>query len=125
MDQTTLVDVDLDFGHRLVQDLEDEGIHVAVAFWAKLEEYGEWRFFIASPDFDKMGLFQAYGRVAGAGHAEHVFNRRIITILDMTDPIVKGLQRTINSKKQVQGLRVSGQSFGARAIEDGILERVA
>ena len=120
---TTLVH--MDFGHRLVQDLEQEGIRVAVAFWAKLEEYGEWRFFIASPEFDGMGLFQAYGRVAGAGHANRVFNRRIVTILDMSDPLVQGLRRTIDSSRQVEGLHLSGQTFGARAIEEGILERVA
>ena len=125
MDYKALVDVDLDFGHRLVADLEREGIHIAVAFWAKLEEYGQWRFFLASPDLDKMGLFQAYGRVAGAGHAERVFNQRIVTILDMDDPIVKGLKKTVVPDEYARGLRLGGQTFGARAIEDGILEHVA
>ena len=125
MAQNAVVDVDLELGHKLVEDFEHEGIHIAVAFWAKLEEYGEWRFFIASPELDAMGLFQAYGKVASLGHAKQVFNRPTITILDMTDPIVKGLQKTIDTNKHVRGLRVGGQAFGARAIEDGILERVA
>lgn len=117
--------IDRDPGKKIVEDLEAEGIQIAVAFWAKLEEYGEWRFFLASPDFDRMGLFQAYGRVAGAGHAEHTFNSPIVTILDMDDALVRGLRQQIKAHSAVRGLHVMGQAFGARSIEDGILEKVA
>lgn len=125
MDYAPLVTVDLNLGKKIVDDLEAEGIQVPVAFWAKLEEYGEWRFFLASPEFDRMGLFQAYGWVAGAGHAEQTFNLPIITILDMDDALVQGLRKQAKSQHNVRGLHVVGQAFGARSIEDGILEKVA
>ena len=125
MDQSALVSTDKEVDEAILQNLERDGIHVAVAFWGRLEEYGSWRFFVASPDFDEMGRFQTYGRIAAARNADLVFNQHVITILSMEDPIVTGVRAFAGPKKQVQGVKLDGLSFGSRVIEEGILERVA
>lgn len=120
----TLVSVDLERGHKIVERLERDGIQIALAFWAILAEYGDWRLFLAAAKLDELGLFQAYGRIAGAGLADDVFNEPLIVILHMNDPLTVGLLSRYGGR-DVRGLRIAGQSFGARSIEDGLLEKAA
>ncbi len=120
----TLVTADLERSHRIVERLERDGIHIALAFWATLAEYGDWRLFLAGPQLDELGLFQAYGRIAGAGLADEVYNEPLIVILHMNDPLAVGLLNRYGGR-DVRGLRIAGQSFGPRSIEDGVLEKAA
>lgn len=120
----TLVAADLEKSRMIVERLEQGGIHISLAFWATLAEYGDWRLFLAAPELDTLGLFQAYGRIAAAGFGDEVLNDPLIVILSMNDPLTVGLLQRFKGR-DVRGLRIAGQAFGARSIEDGILERAA
>lgn len=119
-----LVDVRLEWGRKLVKHLEAAGIDLDVAFWAKLEEYGDWRFFIASPGLDKVTLFEAYSHVADAGLADSVYNEPIVVILRMDQGLVTGLRSQFRGIDECNGQYIDQVGFGERFIEEGLLLRV-
>src|SRR5262245_2433826 len=64
MDQSTLVETQVDDGKKLLDRLVEEGIPVTAAAWLKEKDGGYWFFYIASPLVNaRRGPLAAYRRV--------------------------------------------------------------
>jgi len=121
------VSIDLDTGTEILRILDEASLKVNVALWALLEEYTDWRLVFASRRFDAVGTLEAHGIVNDALRATGfpIENKPSILILPMTDPTIRSLRRIFGKTKTVAGMRIGGQQFGNRWVEDGYVYRVS
>jgi len=118
MAETTLVGFDVSAGQKVLDALEEDGVRVAVAFWAKTSDYDEPRLFIASPDFDSASRLDAHTRVALAVQPKFIWSAPNVVILRMSDGTIETLQRLFGNARSVHGMRLGGQTIGRRYVED-------
>ena len=118
MAESTLVGFDVAAGHKVLNALEQAGIRVVVALWAKTSDYDEPRFFIASPEFHSDSKLRAHGRVSSAVQPEFTWSAPNIVILRTSDPFVESLRNMFGHASSVDGMRLGGQLIGNRYVED-------
>lgn len=63
MDQSPLVNEQIDAGQNLIRKFNDEYKTVQSAFWLREGDGGEWYLYIISPQIDDSNFDQAYGEV--------------------------------------------------------------
>jgi len=126
MDRATLVAFDIEIGDEIVAALEDAGLRPNVALWAVLEEYGDARLVLASRKLDQKSPFKANGEVLAALRRKKVDSVRIppLLVYRMTDEFIQSLRHTFGKTSSVRGMRLGGQSFGGRYLEEGYVYRI-
>ena len=127
MGQALLVNVDLDAGAEILRIMDRAGVKVSVAAWIVFDEYGDWRLLLSSRQLDAAGPGKASGLVFDALVAANfpVEKTPTILILPMADSTVRTLRRIFSKAKTVEGMRLGGQQFGNRWVEDGYVYRVS
>src|SRR4051812_28298222 len=63
MDQSPLVEMQIEDGAKIVETLRDGGFDVAAAWWMKTSEEGQWFLYIASKEVDDSGIAAAYRKL--------------------------------------------------------------
>jgi hypothetical protein len=125
--KTVLVSPDIDKGAKILQILDDAGLKVTVALWAFLPEYEDWRLILSSRKFDAAGLKEAYGllhdTLDAAGFS--LEETPIVGIFRSTDPFIRSLRKIFGKTKSVDGMRLGGQTFGDRFVEDAYAYRIS
>jgi hypothetical protein len=127
MDTAAMVNIDVATGTDLVRQLESAKLKLNVALWAVLSEYGDWRLIVASRQLDSLDLRDAYGKLHDTLSAAGYTSRTTppIVIIPMSDPFVRALRRYFAKTKDVEGMRLGGQLFGDRFVEDAYVYRVS
>jgi hypothetical protein len=129
MGQALLVNVDLDADAEILRIMDRAGAKVSVAAWIVFDEYGDWRLLLSSRQLDAAGpgKGKASGLVFDALVAADfpVEKTPTILILPMADSTVRTLRRIFSKAKTVEGMRLGGQQFGNRWVEDGYVYRVS
>jgi hypothetical protein len=127
MDKATMVSIDISRGAELLDALERAKVKVSVALWAFLSEYEDWRLVISGRQFDLPDLRDAYGllhdSLAPAGFVPQ--NTPPIMILSTRDSFIRDLRRVFGKTKGVEGMRIGGQTFGDRFVEDAYVYRIS
>jgi hypothetical protein len=127
MGKTALVEVDLGKSEKIVSALEEAGVHVALAMWVRFPEYEDWRFVLASKKLDASSLGDAYLRVnrilTEAGMT--VWEIPTIFIMKTTDPFVRALRKAFGKIANVIGMRLGGQTWGDRYLDDAYAYKIA
>ncbi len=124
MAKATLGDFEVEAGSKVISALEEDRVQVQVALGAKLEEYGDWRLYLASPAFDETGTLDAYTPIASALDGKFVFAAPAIAIRPMSDSFIKNLRDTYSSPEDPLGMRLQGQSLGRSYVEDASVYRI-
>jgi hypothetical protein len=127
MDKTAMVSWDIGKGLEIVEGLEAGKLKLAVALWVYLSEYEDWRLVVASRQFDSLDLREAYGLLHKALDSAGFTPRKIptIMILEMSDSFIRQLRRLFGKTKDVEGMRLGGQSIGGRFVEDAYVYRIS
>jgi hypothetical protein len=127
MDKSSLVSVDLETGSEVVLALDKAKIKFNVALWAHLPEYEDWRFVVSGRKFDSLRLTEAYGLLNDAlrSFGIPVEKKPPILILPLFDASIRALRRRYGKAEYVEGMRLGGQMFGDRFIEDGYVYRIS
>jgi hypothetical protein len=127
MDKATLVGLDLKRTERIVSALEDRGIRVAAALWVHFPEFEDWRLVLAAKALDSLELGEAYLRVnrvlKDAGIT--VWETPTIVIMKTSDPFVRSLRRVFGKAKSVEGMRLGGQEWGGRIVNEAYAYKIA
>ncbi len=127
MDKATLVDFDLKKGERIVTALEEDGLPLALALWVHFPEYEDWRFVVASRKLDTLSPGDAYLRVIRsldrAGFT--VRESPALLVMKTTDPFVRALRKVFGKAPSVVGMRLGGQRWGDRVIDDAYAYKIA
>lgn len=126
MDQTVLVNMEIQRGADIAAALDQAKVRVSVALFGNLAEYGDWRLIVAARAFDELRITDAYGLLheslsaAGIG----VEKTPTILILPMRDPFIRELRKMFGKTKSVEGMRLGGQLIGGRFLEDAYVYRI-
>jgi hypothetical protein len=127
MDNTTLVEIDLKKSARIVAALESHGIRVVAALWVRFPEYEDWRLVLAAKELDRLELRDAYLKVnkivKDAGIT--VWEVPTIYLMKTTDPFIRALRKIFGKAASVVGMRLGGQTWGDRFIEDAYAYKIA
>ncbi|MGC2164020.1 MAG: hypothetical protein WA634_19125 [Silvibacterium sp.] len=127
MYKTALVEVDLKKSEKIVSALEKSGIRVTVAMWVHFSEYEDWRFVLASKDLDAHDLGDAYLKVnrilKDAGMS--AWQVPLIFIMKTTDPFIRALRKVFSKAMDVAGMRLGGQRWGDRYVDDAYAYKIA
>jgi hypothetical protein len=127
MDQTTLVDIDFKKGEKVVSALEQAGVRVTVAMWVHFSEYEDWRFVLVSKDLDALDRGDAYLKVnrilKNAGIS--AWQVPLIFIMKATDPFIRALRKVFRKATDVTGMRLGGQRWGDRFVDDAYAYKIA
>lgn len=126
MDKALLVTPDIGSGSTIIQALDDAGMKVNVALWAVLPEYEDWRLVLSSSAFDSSNPLKAYEAVGDVLRKRGIREYQLppFMILRMKDPLVSGLRKVFGKTASVEGMRLGGQSFGDRFLEDAYVYRI-
>lgn len=127
MGKTALVEIDFKKSERIVFALEKAGVRVSVAIWVQFPEYEDWRFVLASKDLDALDLGDAYLKVnrilKDAGMS--VWETPLIFMMKTTDPFIRALRKVFGRAADVVGMRLGGQRWGDRYIDDAYAYKIA
>jgi hypothetical protein len=125
--KTILVGPDIEKGAKILRILDDAGLKVSVALWAFLAEYEDWRFILSGRKFDAAGLKGGYGllhdTLDAAGFS--LEDTPIVGIFRSSDPFIRSLRKAVGKTKSVDGMRLGGQTFGNRSVEDAYAYRIS
>ncbi|MGC2637113.1 MAG: hypothetical protein WA294_08025 [Acidobacteriaceae bacterium] len=122
-----MVSVDLKKAEEIVSALEKNGIPVAAALWVRFPEYEDWRLVLASRKLDALNLGDAYLRVNRLLKQSGltVWDTPSIFIMKTTDPFVRDLRKVFGKARSVLGMRLGGQAWGGRFIDDAYAYKIA
>jgi len=130
VDQTVLVNMDIQKGADVVAALDQAKVKVSVALFANLAEYGDWRLVLAARAFDQLELRKAYGLVHDSLDAagSDADKNLALFILPMTDPFIRELRKTFSKAfskaKSEEGMRLGLQLIGGRFVDDAFVYRI-
>ena len=127
MDKVALVGPDIDRGSNILAVLERSGLRLRVGLWLYSSEYGDWRFVVSSPGFLNLSPMEAYRVLNDTLTAAGLGADRLppILILPLSDPFVRELRRMFGKAKNVEGMRLGGQTIGDRFVEDAYVYRIS
>ena len=126
MAQALLVNLDTDRGSAMVDALDAAGIKVNVALWAVLGEYGDWRLILSSKALDKLGKRDALWKVLQVLDAAGLNTHDVmIMVFRTTDPFIRDIRRAYRKGGDFKGLRLGGQLFGDKFVEDSYVYRIS
>jgi len=122
----TLVNFDIENGDNVIKALDDAGKAPKVALWAKLPDYENWRLVLASDRLDQESPFSGYSEINEAMNAAQIPIHKQPTILlrPMNNPMIKALRSVFAVAKDTRGMRLGGQTFGDKYIEDAFVYRI-
>ena len=126
MDTSTLVSYDIENGKEAVDALDKDGKGPNVALWAKLPDYENWRLVIASDRIDQSSSRTGYSEINAALEKAGIPIRRepSIFLRPMDNPLIRDLRRTFASAADTYGMRLGGQMFGDKYLEDAFVYRI-
>jgi hypothetical protein len=118
--------MDIQRGADVVAALDQSKVKVSVALFAVLSEYGDWRMVLAARAFDELRITDAYGLLHESLSAAGIGPEKtpVTLIFPMGDPFIRQLRKIFGKTKSVEGMRLGGQSFGGRFVEDGYVYRI-
>ncbi|MGA2049137.1 MAG: hypothetical protein ABSG96_15675 [Terracidiphilus sp.] len=126
MDTSTLVSYDIENGKEVIDALDKDGKGPNVALWAKLPDYENWRLVIASDRIDQSSSRTGYSEINAALEKAGIPIRRepSIFLRPMDNPLIRDLRRTFASAADTYGMRLGGQMFGDKYLEDAFVYRI-
>ena len=126
MDTATLVNFDIENGKEVIDALDRDGKTPNVALWAKLPDYESWRLVIASDRLNQesefSGTFEIVEAMNKAGIPIH--RQPSIFMRPMNNPFIEALRGLFASTKDTYGMRLGGQKFGDKYLEDAFVYRI-
>lgn len=126
MGTATLVSFDIENGREVVDALDRAGKNPNVALWAKLPDYENWRLVIASDQLDQTSQFTGYTQINDAMDKAGIPIHRqpALFMRPMDNPLIQALRRTFATAKDTYGMRLGGQKFGDKYLEDAFVYRI-
>jgi hypothetical protein len=126
MAPAALVNFDIENGQRIIDALDGAGKSPKVALWAKLPDYENWRLVLASDRLDQHSQLSGYSEIVAAiNKAEIPIQRQpSIFLRPMDSPMIKSLRSVFGAAKETYGMRLGGQTWGDKYLEDAFVYRI-
>jgi hypothetical protein len=119
MDQGSLVDLQIEAGMRFLREFE-KTTPVAVAFWLKGSEDGQWNFYLASDRFDKGKLDVAYREILRITNEmnDRLFRPFQVSLVGLGEPTVQAALEFYKGRPPRIPVRIRGGNFGGIDVEE-------
>ena len=126
MGNETLVSFDIENGKEVIDALDRDGKTPNVALWAKLPDYESWRLVIASDRLNQESQFSGSLEIVEAMNKAGIPIHRQPSIFmrPMNNPMIQALRGVFASAKDTYGMRLGGQIFGDKYLEDAFVYRI-
>ncbi|MFZ0301136.1 MAG: hypothetical protein WAL75_00565 [Terracidiphilus sp.] len=126
MAPTTLVSFDIENGDDVIKALDSAGKAPKVALWAKLPDYENWRLVLASDNLDQKSPTSGYSEINEAIRKARIpsYKQPAILLRPMDNPMIKALRRLFGDAADTRGMRLGGQTFGDKYLEDAFVYRI-
>jgi hypothetical protein len=126
MDNAALVNFDIENGQKVIDALDQDGKTPKVALWAKLPDYENWRLVIASDRLDQSASLSGYTEINSAIRKAGIPINRKPSIFwrPMDKPFIQALRRAFAATSDTYGMRLGGQMFGDKYLEDAFVYRI-
>lgn len=126
MAPAALVNFDIENGERALKALDDDGKAPEVALWAKLPDYESWRLVLASDRLDQTSPLTGYTQISEAMEKAGIPIHRQPSVLlrPMGNPMIEDLRKVFAVANETYGMRLGGQTFGDKYIEDAFVYRI-
>ncbi len=126
MAPAALVSFDIENGQKAIDALDKAGKGPVVALWAKLPDYENWRLVLASDRLDQTSQFTGYSQINEAIEKAGIPSHRqpSMYLRPMNSPLIQALRRVFASTKDTYGMRLGGQTFGDKYLEDAFVYRI-
>jgi hypothetical protein len=123
---TSLVNFDIELGKDVIAALDQGGKSPKVALWAKLPDYENWRLIIASDSLDQSSPRSGYSEINEAMDKAKIpiHKQPAIFLRPMNSPLIRALRSTFASAGDTYGMRLGGQKFGDKYLEDAFVYRI-
>ena len=120
MDQTVLVNLDIDKGLHVIEALDREGCSPEVAMWAMLPQYETWRFVLSSTKIPGYEELVTHLRHAGVQFG----SRPSVLLYEANDPFIIELRNKYSGQEETLGQNLSSQYFGKQYIDQAYVYRI-
>jgi hypothetical protein len=122
MDQTALVEIQIQDGQRLIERLNREGVGVIAAAWVKEGDSGQWYLYLVTPlvgeDGAKRPAYRRVNTVVRAMQQEGFwFDSSDIKVIGPHDPIARDLVAQQDRRPARKPTWFRGSRLGERAVE--------
>jgi len=126
MAPATLVSFDIENGDSVIDALDNAGKAPKVALWAKLPDYENWRLILASDRLDQKSPTSGYSEINEVMRKARIPSSKQPTILlrPMDNPMIEALRRIFGDAEDTRGMRLGGQTFGDKYLEDAFVYRI-
>jgi hypothetical protein len=120
------VNFDIENGDKVIEALDNAGKSPNVALWAKLPDYENWRLVLASEKLDQESQRSAYLQIIEALEKAGIPIHRqpSIFLRPMKNPMIQALRKVFAPAKDSYGMRLGGQTWGDKFLEDGFVYRI-
>jgi hypothetical protein len=120
------VNFDIENGKEVIDALDRDGKTPNVALWAKIPDYEDWRLVIASDRLDQSSSRSGYTEINAAMKKAGISIHRqpTISMRSMDNPFIRDLRRAFASAADTYGMRLGGQIFGGKYLEDAFVYRI-
>jgi hypothetical protein len=121
----TRVSFDIESGNKVIDALDRDGETPNVALWATIPDYEDWRLLIASDLLDQTSALSGYEEINAAVKKAGVSyrTRPSIHLRSMDNPMILALRNLFATAKETDGMRLGGQKFGDKYLEDAFVYR--
>lgn len=119
MDQGSLVVQQIEAAARFLREFE-KSTSVAVAFWLKDSEDGQWTFYVACDPVDKAHLDLAYREVLRIANElnDPYFEAFQVRLVGLREPMVQAALKFYKGHPPRIPLRIGGGNFGGVDVEE-------
>jgi hypothetical protein len=126
MAPAALVNLDIEIGDKIVKALDEDGKALNVAMWAKLPEFENWRFVIASDRLNQDSPRIGYSEVDEVLRKVNIRFPGLpaLFLAPMKRPFIQALRQSFASAKDTYGMRLGNQVFGDQFLEDAFVYRI-
>ncbi len=126
MAPAALVNFDIENGQKVIDALDRAGKNPKVALWAKLPDYENWRLILASDRFNQNSQLTGYTEIIKALEKAGipVSRRPSIFMRPMDNAMIRALRKVFSSANDTYGMRLGGQTFGDKYLEDAFVYRI-
>lgn len=125
MDHATLVGFDVDAGRKVLDALDHAALTIHVALWVYSSDRDDWQLILSGPSLDQKHPLKAHRQVSEALVDKFEYRMPpLILILPLDDPFINILRRLFGKAKDVNGMRLGGQTIGDRYISDAYVYRI-
>lgn len=104
MDSETLVDADIKIGAEALRALDKAGVEPRAAFWLKIPDLSGWRFVVAVPRLEEIGVRESYETV-----------RRVLRRANVDLELAR-VTLTAPNHELVRSLRQAGRKTSRHAV---------